>query len=120
MCIRDRFNRALAYWHGQIFFELKPNGWGFPIFDKVANDLESMKRERATVTDTWTFVINDLETAIPLLTGHNDKYRASEWAAKGLLAKVYMQSLYTNADYKTKAKSLMEDIINNSGKKLSL
>ena len=45
------FNRALAYWHGQIFFELKPDGWGFPIFDKVATDLEGMKRAPATVPD---------------------------------------------------------------------
>src|SRR5665647_2111289 len=55
------FNRALAYWHGQIFFEIKPDEWGFPIFDKVATDLEAMKRKRATVTDTWTFMIKDLE-----------------------------------------------------------
>lgn len=113
------FNRALAYWHGQIFFEIKPDGWGFPIFDKVATDLENMKRARATVTDTWAFVIKDLEDAIPLLTGHNDKYRASEWAAKGLLAKVYMQSLYIFPENKAKAKTLMENIINNSGKKLA-
>ena len=113
------FNRALAYWHGQIFFEIKPDGWGFPIFDKVATDLENMKRARATVTDTWAFVIKDLEAAIPLLTGHNDKYRASEWAAKGLLAKVYMQSLYIFPENKVKAKTLMENIINSSGKKLA-
>lgn len=112
------FNRALAYWHAQIFFELKPDGWGFPIFDKVANDLESMKRKRATVTDTWAFVIKDLETAIPLLKGHNEKFRASEWGAKGLLAKVYLQSLYIFPENKAKGKSLMEDIINNSGKRL--
>lgn len=112
------FNRALAYWHGQIFFEVKPDGWGFPIFDIVATDLENMKRPRATVSDTWAFVINDLETAIPLLTGHHDKYRASEWAAKGMLAKVYMQSLYIFPENKAKAKALMEDIIGNSGKKL--
>ncbi|HCE57182.1 MAG TPA: hypothetical protein DER09_05095 [Prolixibacteraceae bacterium] len=113
------FNRALAYWHGQIFFEIKPDGWGFPIFDKVATDLENMKRSRATVTDTWAFVIKDLEATIPLLTGHNDKYRASEWAAKGLLAKVYMQSLYIFPENKVKAKTLMENIINSSGKKLA-
>ncbi|MCB8994125.1 MAG: RagB/SusD family nutrient uptake outer membrane protein [Bacteroidales bacterium] len=112
------FNRALAYWHGQIFFEIKPDGWGFPIFDKVATDLETMKRKRATVADTWAFVIGDLEKAIPFLKGHNDDYRASEWAAKGLLAKVYMQSLYIFPENKTKAKDLMEDIINNSGKTL--
>lgn len=112
------FNRALAYWHAQIFFEMDPNGWGFPIFDKVANTIEEMKRSRATVTDTWKFTVNDLETAIPLLVGHNDPQRASEWAAKGLLAKVYMQAAYIFPDYKAKAKALMEDIINNSGKRL--
>src|SRR3989339_670311 len=113
------FNRALAYWHGQIFFEIDPAAWGFPIFDKVATDLETMKRPRATVTETWKFVINDLETTIPLLTSYSDPYRASEWAAKGLLAKVYMQSLYIFPENKSKAKQLMEDIINNSGKVLA-
>lgn len=112
------FNRALAYWHGQIFFETDAGGWGFPLFDRVATDLEGMKRARATVTDTWAFVINDLETAIPLLTGHNDPYRASEWAAKGLLSKVYMQSLNIFPENKAKAKALMEEIINSSGKEL--
>ncbi len=89
------FNRALAYWHGQIFFETDPDGWGFPIFDKVATDLAGMKRPRATVTDTWEFVINDLETAIPLLTGYDDPQRASEWAAKGVTGKsLYAVTLY--------------------------
>jgi starch-binding outer membrane protein, SusD/RagB family len=113
------FNRALAYWHAQIFFETDPNGLGFPIFDKVATDLAGMKRPRATVTDTWQFVIHDLETAVPLLTGYHDQQRASEWAAKGLLTKVYMQSLYIFPENKTKCKALMEDIFNNSGKKLA-
>lgn len=112
------FNRSLAYWHAQIFFEIIADGWGFPIFDKTEESLEKMKRKRATTTDTWAFAIKDLETAIPLLTGHYDKYRASEWAAKGLLAKVYMQSLYIFPENRAKTKALMEDIINNSGKKL--
>jgi hypothetical protein len=113
------FNRALAYWHAQIFFELKPDEWGFPVFDKVPNVIEDTERARATVKDTWNFMINDLETAAGLLEGYNDKYRASEWAAKGLLAKVYMQSLSVFPENKVKAKTLMEDIINNSGKRLA-
>ncbi|MDR0864938.1 MAG: RagB/SusD family nutrient uptake outer membrane protein [Candidatus Symbiothrix sp.] len=113
------FNRAMAYWHGQIFFELHPEGWGFPIIDKVADDVAGMKRSRATVADTWKFVVKDLEEAIPLLAGHNDKYRASEWASKGLLAKVYMQAAAVSPEYKVKAKALMENIINNSGKRLA-
>lgn len=113
------FNRALVYWHAQIFVEVKADGLGFPLFNKVETTLEGMKRVRATTADTWAFAIKDLETAIPLLKGKNDKYRASEWGAKGLLAKMYMQSLYIFPENKTKAKMLMEDIIKNSGKQLA-
>ncbi|MCI7575306.1 MAG: RagB/SusD family nutrient uptake outer membrane protein [Bacteroidales bacterium] len=113
------FNRALAYWHAQIFFEIKPDAWGFPIIDHVISDVEGLKLPRATVRATWQFIIDDLNHAIPLLTGYNDDtFRATEWAAKGLLAKVYMQSLYIFPENKDKAKTLMEDIINNSGKAL--
>lgn len=113
------FNRALAYWHAQIFFELDGNALGFPIIDCIISDVEALKLERATVMDTWQFVINDLKQAIQLLEGHNDDtFRATEWAAKGLLAKVYMQSLYLFPENKTVAKALMEDIILNSGKQL--
>ena len=113
------FNRALAYWHAQIFFEINQDGWGFPIFDKVENSLDGVKRARATTAQTWQFVVNDLEEAVALLQGHNDKYRASEWAAKGLLVKVYMQATYIFPEYKAKAKALMEDIFSNSGKRLA-
>ena len=40
------FNRALAYWHGQIFFEMDAEGMGLPIIDKVQSDAEAMKRAR--------------------------------------------------------------------------
>lgn len=112
------FNRALAYWHAQIFFEIAPNALGFPIIDKVYSDVEMLKPARASVKETWQFVINDLTEAATLLTGHNETFRATEWAAKALLAKVYMQSLYIFPENKPAAKALMEDIINNSGKQL--
>lgn len=113
------FNRALAYWHAQVFFELEGDAWGFPIIDRVLSDVEEMKQSRATVRDTWQFVISDLQRAIPLLTGHNDNpFRATEWAAKGLLAKVYMQSLYLFPENRAATQSLLEDIIRNSGKSL--
>ena len=112
------FNRALAYWHAQIFFELEPEAWGFPIINKVHSNVDSLKQARATVRETWQFVINDLTEAADLLTGHNETFRATEWAAKGLLAKVYMQSLYIFPENRSKAQAVMEDIINNSGKSL--
>lgn len=112
------FNRALAYWHAQIFFEMDSNALGFPIIDKVSYSVEELKRPRATVRETWQFMIDDLKRAIPLLTGHNDPFRATEWAAKGLLAKTYMQSLYIFPEYRDSCQNLLEDIINNSNKKL--
>ena len=113
------FNRALAYWHAQIFFELDAEAQGFPIIDKVISDVEGLKLSRASVKDTWQFVISDCKTAVQLLKGHTtDEFRATEWAAKGLLAKVYMQSLYLFPENRDSVKVLLEDIINNSGKTL--
>lgn len=112
------FNRALAYWHAQIFFELGADQLGFPIIDHVSSSVEELKLPRATVRETWQFVINDLTRAIPLLEGHNETFRAGEWAAKGLLAKVYMQSLYLFPENRDKAKAILEEIINQSGKQL--
>jgi len=110
------FNRALAYWHGQIFFEIesKAGGLGLPIIDKVPTTIDQMMPPRATTVDSWNFIISTLNQAIPLLKGYNtDLTRATEWAAKGLLAKVYMQ-----ARRPSKAVPVMEDIINNSSKAL--
>lgn len=113
------FNRALAYWHAQIFFELNPDGLGFAKIDRVISDVEGLKLSRETVRDTWQFMIDDCNKAVELLKGHTeDEFRATEWAAKGLLAKVYMQSLYIFPENRDKAKALLEDIINNSGKHL--
>ncbi len=110
------FNRALAYWHGQIFFEIesKEGGLGLPIHEHVPVTVADMQTPRSTTAETWAFVINTLKEASDLLAGHNgDQTRATEWAAKGLLAKVYMQ-----ARQPQNAKPILEDIINNSGKKL--
>lgn len=107
------FLRGLAYWHAQIFFELesKSDGLGFPIIDKVPQSIDEMAPERASVRDTWDFTIRTFEEAAELLAGHNDdKTRATEWAAKGMLAKSLMQ-----ARRPAEAIPVLEDIINNSG-----
>ena len=118
------FNRALAYWHGQIFFEMNADGKGMPIIDKVVSDAEAVKRGRNTVRECWQFMINDLREACTLLTDYRTDvdaagdYRATYWAAMGLLAKVYMQSLYIFPENKTAAKAVMKEIIESSGKTL--
>lgn len=110
------FNRALAYWHGQIFFEIesKPGGLGLPLYERSPVDVDDMMAPRSTTAESWEFVVKTLQEAVTLLTGHtDDPTRATEWAAKGLLAKVYMQ-----ARQPQQARPLLEDIIRNSGKKL--
>ncbi|MBQ0136903.1 MAG: RagB/SusD family nutrient uptake outer membrane protein [Bacteroidales bacterium] len=118
------FNRALAYWHGQIFFEMDSAAMGLPIIKEVLSDAEKLKRSRASVAECWQFMITDLEEACSLLKGHtqdleNGEYRVTYWGAMGLLAKVYMQSLYIFPDNATKAQAVMEEIINKSGKELA-
>lgn len=110
------FNRALAYWHAQIFFELesKEGALGFPIISTSPTDIAQMSPERATVADTWDFVIKTLEQASTLLQGHNtDKTRATYWAARALLGKVLMQARKTQ-----EAVPVLEDVIRNSGAQL--
>ena len=110
------FLRALAYWHAQVFFELesKPDAVGFPIIDKAPATINEMSPQRASVADTWQFVIETLEEASTYLQGHNsDKPRVTYWAARGLLAKVLMQ-----ARRPQEAIPVLEDIFKNSGAKL--
>lgn len=110
------FMRALAYWHAQIFFELesKEGALGFPVIRTSPQDISQMMPQRATVKDTWDFVVETLEQASPLLQGHNtDKTRVTYWAARALLGKVLMQARRT-AD----AIPVLEDVIKNSGASL--
>lgn len=110
------FLRALAYWHAQVFFELesKADGLGFPIISLPPESIDDMSPQRATVKETWDFVISTLNDASTLLKGHDaDKTRATYWAARGLLAKVLMQ-----ARRPQEAIPVLEDIFQNSGAKL--
>ena len=110
------FLRGMAYWHSQIFFELesKPDALGFPIIDKVPESISQMSPQRASAADTWNFIIDTFREAATLLEGHNsDNTRATEWAAKGMLAKALMQ-----ARHPQDALPVLKDIIDNSGARL--
>ncbi|MEG0890247.1 MAG: RagB/SusD family nutrient uptake outer membrane protein [Bacteroidales bacterium] len=74
------------------------------------------KPTRNTVAEVYTNVINDFNAAIELLKWQSESlapYRISYWSAKALLARVYM----TQLDY-DKAKTVLSDIVTNSGYKL--
>ncbi|MDR0506032.1 MAG: RagB/SusD family nutrient uptake outer membrane protein [Dysgonamonadaceae bacterium] len=108
------FDRALAYWHGQIFCEVNLDGLGLPIIDKLPSGYTEMKAERKTTRETYDFMINDFTRAAELLNGNNtDKKVPTEWAAKAMLAKSLMQ-----AGKISEAVPVLKNIIEKSGKSL--
>jgi hypothetical protein len=82
-----RFLRALAY------FDLV-RYWGeVPILDKTVTNEEAKRIPRAPVADVYKLIVDDLmfaATALPATYGTTEKGRATRWAAKALLAKVYL------------------------------
>ncbi len=82
-----RFLRALAY------FDLV-RYWGeVPIVDRTLSIADSKTVPRAPVADVYKFIVDDLKFAVdnlPASYGTADKGRATKWAAKALLGKVYM------------------------------
>ena len=82
-----RFLRALAY------FDLV-RYWGpVPIADHVYGIEESKRIPRSPIADVYQFIVNDLKYAadnLPATYATTDKGRATKWAAKALLGKVYL------------------------------
>lgn len=79
---------------------------------------EAKKYERKSVDEVYDQIITDLTDAIdklPATYTSAEKGRITKWAAKSLLAKVYM----TIQDY-TNAELLLEDVYSNSGHSLLL
>lgn len=120
-----RFVRAAAYYFLTEY-------WGeVPIIENSTDMIVSgdMFVPKNTRRSCYEFMIRDLEYAIEHLpTEDSQKGRVTQWAAKAMLAKVYLTraaaamgdaSVYGNAseDF-AKAKTLCEDVIENSGRKL--
>ncbi|MDO7851712.1 RagB/SusD family nutrient uptake outer membrane protein [Hymenobacter convexus] len=82
-----RFLRALAYFDLVRFFG------AVPIVDKTLTIEQSKQVPRAPVADVYKFIVDDLLFAadnLPATYTAADKGRATKWAAKALLAKVYL------------------------------
>lgn len=118
------FLRAWYYFHLVSFwgegFNAATEGakMGVPIITEVASGLDETQVPRKTVKEGWDFIISDLKAAESLLkstswTGATDKYKASGWAVKGFLGKIYAYQ----ADW-ANAKTYLGDVVTNSGKSL--
>jgi hypothetical protein len=117
-----RFVRAMAYYMLSEFFGEVPI---------IENPLETIlsgntKLPKNTRNSVYEFIRRDLEFASANLPNSDQPGRATSWTAKGLLSKVYLTMAQYNlvsdatasADYFIKAKSLSQDVIENSGLRL--
>lgn len=118
-----RFLRALYYFYlesfyGESYIRDGQGGdkMGVPITSLVEG-LAGTQVPRSSVREVWDYIIADLKAAETLLDGHvwpgNEEARVDEWAAKGLLGKVYV---FTE-DWAS-AQSTLKDVIDNSGNEL--
>jgi starch-binding outer membrane protein, SusD/RagB family len=103
----SKYLRAVAY-----FYLVRL--WGpVPIIEDNAKLVFNARVPRNRTQDIFTFIIKDLEYAAancPTSYTGKDVGRITSWAAKGMLAKVYL----FQRDYE-KAKELASDVVNNSG-----
>ncbi len=103
--------RALAHFDlcrmfGKAYSHDNGASLGVPIVTEVLKPDTKLKRN--TVAEVYAQVIADLSAAIPLLPDNNDYKRINVWAAKTLLARVYLYMENNALAYTTAV-----DIINN-------
>lgn len=103
--------RALSYftlvrYFGKPYTE-DPASLGVPLITSYNPDY---KPSRAKVSEVYALILDDLNKAFTLMTKYTNSSQFSKYAAKGLLAKVYL----TMGD-KTNAKTAALDVINNGG-----
>ena len=114
-CLRGWYYMELESLYGESY--TKGSELGVPIYSELPTSLAQTQVARSTVAQTWAFIINDFKTAEGLLKGNvwdaADAARVTNWTAEGLLGKAYV---YTQ-DW-TDAKTVLSDLITNSGKTL--
>ncbi|HUB62826.1 MAG TPA: RagB/SusD family nutrient uptake outer membrane protein [Puia sp.] len=118
-CLRGYYYLLLESLFGEDFIP-NPSATdtlGIIIDTTLPTSLAASQKPRSSIKASWAQVVSDLTQAATLLHGQvwtgNDKGRASEWAADGLLGKayVYMQDW-------TDARTTLLNVISNSGKSL--
>jgi starch-binding outer membrane protein, SusD/RagB family len=97
-----KFYRAWAY------FELARSFGGVILLDENSLITDEAAKTRASLEDTYQFVIDDLQISVQNLPDNRVGTRPIKWTAKALLGKVY---LYTK-DW-ANAKTQLMDVVNN-------
>lgn len=88
-----QYEAEAKFLRAMFFFDLVRIFGGVPLVDKTLSIEESYSMKRATVKEVYDFIISDLTFAAEFLPeSHSDsnKGRATRWAAKGYLGKVFL------------------------------
>ena len=92
---------------------------GVPVFEGLPSSLAATQQGRSSIATVWALIYKDLQQSAILLKGQvwtgNDIGRVTEWSAKALLGKAYV----FRKDW-ADAKTVLKDVIDNSGKSLML
>lgn len=107
LTIRALSHFSLVNSYGLPYSHNDGNSLGIPIVTTVLG--VDAKKTRNSVAEVYAQIITDLTTAIPLLSDTAKGGKINSWAAKTLLARVYLYK-----EDNTKAYSTAVDIINNS------
>ncbi|MEZ7515268.1 RagB/SusD family nutrient uptake outer membrane protein [Flavobacterium frigidarium] len=114
---KKRIAGEASFMRAYHYFNLVRLYGGVFLVDKVLTSEEALKVNRASEDDIYKFVIADLKNAIAncisstySATAATDRGKVTTWAAKSLLAKVYL-----TLGQKSDALPLLSDVIANSG-----
>ena len=104
-----------ALWIRGLMYSLLAKYYGgVPIVDKPSKTVDaSILVPRATATETYAFIIKDLEEAATLLPAARNPGRATQGAANALLARIYLET-----GDNTKARDKATAVIGNSAYRL--
>lgn len=114
-------------WKAMAYFYLVRSFGAVPIIHDNTTELNGgtyNSKFKVEAADVYEYIIMTLEKAIELLPEHGDIGRIDQYAAKGLLAKVYLtksglgQSGTRNQADLDKAAEYAKDVIDNSGRSL--
>jgi hypothetical protein len=122
--IRNQFTGEAKFIRALMYFDLVRFFGGVPKIDHLVTATDAQDIPRAPVQDIYDLIIADLESAAQLLPASysgGSKGRATLYAAKGILARVYLtrsgpvlldKGPVLNSNEYTKARDLLKEIIN--------
>ncbi len=124
--LRTRYEAEARFLRAYFYFDLVKWFGKVPIFTKSVSPTEALSIGRSSVSEVYDLIISDLDFAaknLPDSYGSTDKGRATSFAAKGILARVYLMRsgpklhpdgpCLASNEY-SKALTLLNEIINSN------